>query len=1184
MENVFYIFSHNESLKEYFIKNIKLEENLKHLSIHDDKLIGVSNNMEVFEFNSTSAESYNIKPKYLFYNIKIKKICLKSTFSIAIDESGFCLSWGSCEEGQLGHGHDVKTIKEPMIIKGIFNIADISISNHHCVALSHNGNVYTWGSGKYGELGQNKRIYSPVPSEIDNDNNYLYVNAHDYITCLIDNNKKISYFGVIFNKKPKNKIEQIKRLSSMENIFEEKSFSELSDENISSCQMGSGYLSILTEKGIVFVVDDENNLTLLFSENPISSISTSNEKIIGITKKSTLFNEVAMSNQIKPQFYMTIWEKDKEKEINEKEVSIQQWICNVYSMEFFRGLNNEKNYIIEVIESSKENVFILKQTYINQNNAKRSLKQDTYSPNLKKVCFNLNQKDIQLEESSEENSNSQSINMSSNNLNIKDIKLNSKKYRMSISYNSINRFKDENVNYSQNLHGDNQFDNEKGSIKIVFFKFYDSTFNILYKSNESYIVRNKNVPKQLQQQNNLQQRLSYIGNKTSPNNMTYNQNISNNLLSTSIMNKSALIESINEEDKHEKNDKSLFNQYNQMKRDFSNNKFLVDSFFSPKKISKNENILENSILSINKKGSILKFNYNPSRLNSIKLLLSTLNIILKRILDRNGRMLIKDAFLNMKIYRKAFYFDSFRESYRGSFLLFKKKIQMMIIKKIVLINKIRKICGIKRVLYGRNFLYWSILKEYMIKKYNYILGFKIVHSAFKFFIRKYTFFMFKSLLKHMKLMRKYEKAVPLLVKKLYNALLWNHRMYIKYFLKTLQENKNIKPKPYKKVSIISEYNNKSYLSEMKSPTKEESYSVNDVLLFISLINSVIKKNLILKNSKIKDMIHSKKSNSKYIYHKSQFHINLTESSIDNNTNNIIKYNKIRLSNKHENKSNTINKYYKQESNNTLKLILIEDEVDENKEKEKRKSEKLFNKLNKILSKEDIFYTNNTHNSNNTVISVNSNNIYNNKDQFREKIKGNLITDQGNKSTPFRNQKSNLNLKDQLIEKLSQSNSQSQFISQFNTPIPIQFLTNSLINSKCEGCIENSKYLKTLMNRVNLLQTDVDNLKVNSNIHTVNNETIHSHHTYTKKIIKKNNSYDLTLLIRRISKMIIHIRKYLYKKILNRLKLFNFKLNKKRVGLKFMNKVFLRRKFFYYLKFYKKLVKINKIIKLKLLEN
>lgn len=1180
MENVFYIFSHNESLKEYFIKNIQLEENLKHLSIHDDKLIGVSNNMEVFEFNSTSAESYNIKPKYLFYNIKIKKICLNSTFSIAIDESGFCLSWGICEEGQLGHGHDVKNIKEPMIIKGIFNIADISISNHHCVALTHNGNVYTWGSGKYGELGQNKRIYSPVPSEIDNDNNYLYINAHDYITCLIDNNKKISYFGVIFNKKPKNKIEQIKRLSSMENIFEEKSFSELSDENISSCQMGSGYLSILTEKGIVFVVDDENNLTLLFSENPISSISTSNEKIIGITKKSTLFNEVTMSNQIKPQFYMTIWEKDKEKEINEKELSIQQWICNVYSMQFFREANNEKNYIIEVIESSKENVFILKQTYINQNNAKRSLKQEIYSPNLKKVCFNLNQKDIQLEQSSEENSNSQSINMSSNNLNIKDIKLNSKKYRMSISYNSINRFKDENVNYSQNLNGDNQFDDKKGSIKIVFFKFYDSTYNILYKSNESYIVRNKNIPKQLQQQNHPQQRLSYIGNKASPNNMTYHQNISNNLLSSSIMNKSALIESIYDDDKQEKYDKTVFDQYNLMKREFSNNKFLVDSFFSPKKISKKESILDNSILSINKKGSILKFNYNPTRLNSIKLFLSTLNIILKRILDRNGRMLIKDAFLNIKIYRKAFYFDSFRESYRGSFLIFKKKIQIGFIKKLVLINKIRKICGIKRILYGRNFKYWSILKNYMIKKYNYILGFKIILSTFKFLIRKYTFFMYKSLLKHLNLMKKYEKAVPLLVKKLYNALLWNHRMYIKYFLKTMHENKNKKPKLYKKVSI-NEFNNKSILSEMKSKIKEESYSVNNILLFISLINSVLKKNLIIKNSKIKEMIHSKKISSKYIYHKSQFHINLTESSIDNNTNNIIKYNKTRFSNKHEKKSNTMNKYNKQESNNTLKLILIENENDEN---EKRKSEKLFNKLNKILSKDDIFYTNNTHNSNNTVISVDSNSIHNNKEHFKDRINTNLITDHENKSTPFRNKKSNQNLKEQLIEKLSQSNSQSQFISQFNTPIPIQFLTNSLINSKCEGCIENSKYLKTLMNRVNLLRTDVDNLIVNSNIHTENNETIKSYHTYTKKIIKKNNSYDLTLLIRRMSKMVICIRKYLYKKILTRLKLFNFKLNKKRVGLKFMNKVFLRRKFFYYLKFYKKLVKINKIIKLKLLEN
>lgn len=266
----------------------------------------------------------------------------------------------------MGQGHGIAKSSEPVLLKHFDNpIIKISLSNNHCLALDCKGLVYSWGTGKYGELCLNQRIYSPNPTKIEtslmktynhqynvnssnilnnlnndyieNEENmiyYTYISCNNYISCLIDSSGKFSYYGIIININDEMSELQILKLiqlklnslslnnnlstylannntstnltnmtsiinesiflnensnnnminsNSNSNIFSEKSILELREEPIKSCEVGNGFIALLSFRGIVFVLDDQDVLTLLFSQNYVDSISVGNSFIVGVS-------------------------------------------------------------------------------------------------------------------------------------------------------------------------------------------------------------------------------------------------------------------------------------------------------------------------------------------------------------------------------------------------------------------------------------------------------------------------------------------------------------------------------------------------------------------------------------------------------------------------------------------------------------------------------------------------------------------------------------------------------------------------------------------------------------------------------------------------------------------------------------------------------------------------------------
>ncbi len=89
------------------------------------------------------------------------QICTGTNHTLAIDKEGTAWAWGDNGNGRLGNG-TVKNARTPTQIKGFlqqnnadagFKAARISAGSQHSLAIGQDGNAYSWGDNKYGQLG-----------------------------------------------------------------------------------------------------------------------------------------------------------------------------------------------------------------------------------------------------------------------------------------------------------------------------------------------------------------------------------------------------------------------------------------------------------------------------------------------------------------------------------------------------------------------------------------------------------------------------------------------------------------------------------------------------------------------------------------------------------------------------------------------------------------------------------------------------------------------------------------------------------------------------------------------------------------------------------------------------------------------------------------------------------------------
>ncbi|XP_065100040.1 probable E3 ubiquitin-protein ligase HERC1 isoform X2 [Paramisgurnus dabryanus] len=97
---------------------------------------------------------YRPKVVEALHGFIIRKVCAGSQSSLALTSAGQVFAWGcgSC----LGCGSSESTSLRPRLIEelSITKIIDISCGDSHCLALSHENEVFAWGNNAMGQCGQ----------------------------------------------------------------------------------------------------------------------------------------------------------------------------------------------------------------------------------------------------------------------------------------------------------------------------------------------------------------------------------------------------------------------------------------------------------------------------------------------------------------------------------------------------------------------------------------------------------------------------------------------------------------------------------------------------------------------------------------------------------------------------------------------------------------------------------------------------------------------------------------------------------------------------------------------------------------------------------------------------------------------------------------------------------------------
>ena len=100
----------------------------------------------------------------------MQAVALGDNFMIALSHAGEVFSFGSNSAGQLGLGHlnnAATPARVPVPVPMTASIKSIAVGATHVLALSREGDVYAWGSNQYGQLGRPQPRYDSQPTLLE---------------------------------------------------------------------------------------------------------------------------------------------------------------------------------------------------------------------------------------------------------------------------------------------------------------------------------------------------------------------------------------------------------------------------------------------------------------------------------------------------------------------------------------------------------------------------------------------------------------------------------------------------------------------------------------------------------------------------------------------------------------------------------------------------------------------------------------------------------------------------------------------------------------------------------------------------------------------------------------------------------------------------------------------------------
>jgi alpha-tubulin suppressor-like RCC1 family protein len=128
----------------------------------------------------------------------IVKVKAGNRFNLALDKYGHVWFWGYNAKEQFEDNDNINLLK-PSILSGLSStkIIDIAAGDYHSLALSDEGNVYTWGANDFGQLGNGTLYNNNIPDEVIDLEKIKFISANGNTSSVITEDGRAYYWGEI---------------------------------------------------------------------------------------------------------------------------------------------------------------------------------------------------------------------------------------------------------------------------------------------------------------------------------------------------------------------------------------------------------------------------------------------------------------------------------------------------------------------------------------------------------------------------------------------------------------------------------------------------------------------------------------------------------------------------------------------------------------------------------------------------------------------------------------------------------------------------------------------------------------------------------------------------------------------------------------------------------------------------
>ncbi|KAI9302721.1 regulator of chromosome condensation 1/beta-lactamase-inhibitor protein II [Cunninghamella echinulata] len=164
-------------------------------------------------------------------------------------EAGEVLVFGSGDTGQLGLGDSMLTRKRPMPLKVLDdkNIVDVACGGMHSIAITKEGELYSWGCNDQRALGRSGEEYEPGLVENLNGIKIVKVVCGDSISMALSDTGKVYCWGTYRCAEGALGFSKDKEVQDLPAVFD-----ALAKYNIIDIAAGTDHCLALTDKGRVY--------------------------------------------------------------------------------------------------------------------------------------------------------------------------------------------------------------------------------------------------------------------------------------------------------------------------------------------------------------------------------------------------------------------------------------------------------------------------------------------------------------------------------------------------------------------------------------------------------------------------------------------------------------------------------------------------------------------------------------------------------------------------------------------------------------------------------------------------------------------------------------------------------------------------------------------------------------------